>query len=221
MELRIYMADTACLEDETLFYNYFERMPLYRREKVERCRCHLSKIESLGAGAILDAALTEAGIPFSEREILYKGMGKPYLKEHPDVFYNLSHSGSRVMCVLADVPVGCDVEKIRKGNTERIARRFFSEREYQMCKDNPETFTRLWTLKESFIKATGKGLSTPLNSFELMLNDNNACVGVIVDGMPSSQYRLFELDFSDGYKYAVCTDGECKEPSIEWVDLRR
>ena len=38
--------------------------------------------------------------------------GKPCLSAFPEIHFSLSHSDEVVMCVVADRPVGCDVEKI-------------------------------------------------------------------------------------------------------------
>ncbi len=71
------------------------------------------------------------------------------------------------------MPVGVDIEKIRPIDFA-IAERFFTASEYRLLMDTAEQerlqlFYTLWTLKESYIKFVGKGLSIPLDSFAIEL----------------------------------------------------
>jgi len=114
---------------------------------------------------LLQRALNERGI--HDLAFSFGSHGKPYLANHKDIFFNLSHAGERAMCVLSDVEVGCDVEKVRKGKTA-IAERFFHKDELRMLASLPnedekdELFFRFWTLKESLIKASGDGFFLPM-----------------------------------------------------------
>ena len=112
---------------------------------------------------------------------------------------NLSHSGSLALAVFAERPVGCDIQQMRGARLSTAARWFHpSELHYLQAAQTPaETearFYRLWTLKESYAKATGRGLLLPLQSFAVDLSS----------GQPQlCGCRLFELRCPDGY-YAAC-----------------
>ncbi|WP_322923023.1 4'-phosphopantetheinyl transferase family protein [Paenibacillus campi] len=99
--------------------------------------------------------------------------GKPYLSEHTDIHFNLSHAGDWVICADGNVPVGADIERVRPIDFA-IAERFFTASEYKLLmntaeQDRLQLFYTLWTLKESYIKFIGKGLSIPLDSFSIEL----------------------------------------------------
>lgn len=86
--------------------------------------------------------------------------------------FNLSHSGRRIaIAVSSGAVVGIDIEKIRPSpRLVRVAQRFFAAEEAASLaalsqKDRATAFFRLWTLKEAFIKTTGRGLSQRLNRF--------------------------------------------------------
>ena len=90
--------------------------------------------------------------------------GKPYLEDLP-VHFNLSHSGSMVLCGISDSQIGVDIQKKEPGNHERLWKRYFSDKEkelFSLCRsleEQEELFYRLWTHKEAYGKLTGEGLS--------------------------------------------------------------
>jgi len=107
--------------------------------------------------------------------------GKPRLAaEHraAGLHFNLSHSGDVVLVAIArGLVVGIDVERCApRSAVSRIASRFFSADEAAAIFDRPTldpqlAFYRTWTRKEAFIKATGDGLSRPLDSFRVSRAD--------------------------------------------------
>ncbi len=113
---------------------------------------------------------------------------KPYL-DYPktNLTFNLSHTDGLIICaVTKNVDIGADVENVKRDNAILdIADRYFSEEEVSALNTLPKDqqisrFFDYWTLKESFIKAVGLGLSIPLGDFsfdikettEKTVNDN-------------------------------------------------
>lgn len=85
--------------------------------------------------------------------------------------FNLSHSGGLTACAVAlNTDIGSDLEDCRRVVDINIADRFFSkpEADYLGRYSEPEKsllFFEFWTLKESYIKARGMGLSIDLGKF--------------------------------------------------------
>ncbi|MCC8065877.1 MAG: 4'-phosphopantetheinyl transferase superfamily protein [Clostridiales bacterium] len=83
------------------------------------------------------------------------------------------------MAVFAETEIGCDIEYKKRPN-DKLARRFFCPEEYewltrpQSQAEKKDRFYRLWTLKESFLKATGLGLYLPLDSFCFHIEEDQA-----------------------------------------------
>jgi 4'-phosphopantetheinyl transferase len=99
--------------------------------------------------------------------------GRPYIANPAtDLHFNLSHSSEWVVCAVSRIPViGIDIERCNR-NVEvlRLARRFFSPREYRDVlaradEERKHRFFDYWTLKESYIKARGEGISLGLDKF--------------------------------------------------------
>lgn len=205
----IFLHNVAEYRDKTLFDGALNQLPEERKQKVLQCKNQDAKRLSLGAGVLLGKALESKGITEKDLRFAYGEQGKPYLADYPNVHFSLSHSGEMVMCVIADCETGCDIEQIHPRKYDHIAKRFFTKKEYQsvigqtneeMCR---EMFYRYWTLKESFLKTTGKGISLPLDSFEFDLSaaDN---IGFSWPGH-TEKYEFSEIKL-DGYKAAVCCE---------------
>lgn len=197
-------------------------MPAVRQAKIDRLRAPESKRLSLGAGALLLFALRTAGICIPPAALKETPLGKPYLSGHPWIHFNLSHSGSRVLCVLSSHPCGCDVERLGRGSAA-LARRFFTAAEAAALEEAQSAggneafqilFTRIWTRKESFLKASGDGLSRPMNTFSVLA--------------PPPSVRFLEADPEPSYTSCVCLlpppaekgpDDGCIWPLPEWIPV--
>ncbi|NLB56837.1 MAG: 4'-phosphopantetheinyl transferase superfamily protein [Lentisphaerae bacterium] len=95
-----------------------------------------------------------------------------------DLKFNISHTSGLVGCAVASgLDVGLDIECLtRKLNLERLARRFFAEKEFESLLNLPanerrERFFMYWTLKESYMKARGVGMAMKLSKFAFVLKD--------------------------------------------------
>ena len=217
MFLKVYLTDISPLYDDEVFERYYKEALHYRKKKVDGLKLKKPKCQSLGAGVLLKKALEDVGVE-SDFEISNKG--KPELKSNKShVLFNLSHSGDRAMCVISDCPVGCDVETVKEN--KRVADRFFTEAEANLANRSAADFTRIWTLKESFIKTTGEGLGRVLESFSLDFDRDENVKGVIVDGIARKEFSFYELNYEDGYRYAICIKGDTEgvKPEVEWVKL--
>lgn len=96
----------------------------------------------------------------------YNEHGKPYLKEHPDIHFSISHCKEAVGCLIADRPCGLDIERIRTAKAD-LVRHTMSPEETESIFSNPFpdiVFTRLWTQKEAVLKLKGTGLVDDLHA---------------------------------------------------------
>ncbi|TCZ80999.1 4'-phosphopantetheinyl transferase superfamily protein [Paenibacillus albiflavus] len=138
-------------------------------------------------------------------EFKYNSYGKPQLIGHPGFHFNISHSGNWIVCAVDNQPIGIDIEMLQDIDLQ-IADRFFSTQEvidlYQQDRDSRTSyFFDLWTLKESYIKMLGKGLSIPLDSFSIRLLSKEI---VFISHQEREEVFLKKYDFHPEYKLAVC-----------------
>lgn len=187
-----------------------------RQEKIQAIKMPGAKRLSLGAGLLLAHGLKQLGIQEQQAVLEYRKNGKPYLKDYPEIYFNLSHSGTMAMAVLADVEAGCDIEQVGR-NREQVARRFFTPQEQAYLHRAgegeawAEAFCRIWTMKEAFLKVTGEGARIPLTDFSV--HPEADPVTVVWKGQ-KQPFDFCQIPVS-GYQCTLCTarrDGKAVEP---------
>ncbi|MBN1516580.1 4'-phosphopantetheinyl transferase superfamily protein [Candidatus Sumerlaeota bacterium] len=99
--------------------------------------------------------------------------GKPRLagETHDALNFNVSHTdGLALIALCREARVGVDAERLREIEAAKLARRYFAVEERRVIdaaapERRLETFFAVWTLKEALLKATGEGVTRPLNNF--------------------------------------------------------
>lgn len=127
--------------------------------------------------------------------------GKPFLPHAKHVYFNLSHAGGYALIAVSQAgAVGVDIEKINpKTDCLAIAKRFFAQEEYLYIlssESQTDAFFRVWTLKEAFVKAVGRGLAYGMDNFSVVSSEKRLMSQV-------EDYQLQTIDVPHGYVGAV------------------
>ena len=177
-----------------------------RRVRILKYKNEIDKKRSLIAELLIrKAAYEELDIPIEKVKISYNPYGKPFIDNVRYFKFNITHSGNYVAIAVSRYGVGIDIEKIENIDMG-VAKRFFMKSEYQYIKSlSSETekinaFYMLWTLKESYIKAIGKGLKIPLNSFGFNIDKDIHLVGQQI-----KKKYCFSSTKLHGYSFSVCS----------------
>lgn len=133
--------------------------------------------------------------------------GKPFLEDIPNFYFNISHSGEWIICAVDMENMGIDIERMRSIEYKDLAENFFSESEYKFIfsngeKEEQDNFFRVWTLKESYIKACGKGFAIPLKDFSIDINSKYISLEKAADNI---DYYFKEIPIDASYKSSICT----------------
>lgn len=185
---KIYYTDITPLCDSALFAEKLKLVDAARQEKIARFKSEADKRRSLAAGLLLRQALMESGLLLSDGIHPVRPMRTgPYGKYiYDDVLdFNLSHSGDFAAAVVADCPVGIDVEELKGRMCEKdgmehmepIMERSFNEGEISYVKEpaehrqRAERFTCVWTKKEACAKAYGQGLMMDFRTIDTQGRD--------------------------------------------------
>ena len=116
--------------------------------------------------------------------------GKPFLVHNPEVHFNLSHCREAAICIIADHPVGIDIESIREFKPTLVDYTMNEEevfRIYQAERSDIE-FIKLWTQKEAVLKLSGEGISRDMKQ--------------VLHNPPASLTTVVSADFR--YIYSYC-----------------
>lgn len=175
-----------------------------RRVRADRYRRTEDALRCVTADALLRYAVRQT-LGISSRITEYAAGGKPYLREAPQLHYNLSHSGDWVVIAFGETEVGIDVEKITTATEkEAIAQQFFTKEEQQYIFHHPQfashRFFQVWTGKESYLKFLGTGLHRTLDSFSILspavaelLHSRILDGGYYLTVCSTEPYRTFEF----------------------------
>jgi 4'-phosphopantetheinyl transferase len=136
------------------------------------------------------------------------------------VKFNLSHSGGVTACALTlGSDIGLDIENSQRQIDFKIADRFFSTPEANYLNSCPEkekqnVFYNFWTLKESYIKARGKGLSIGLDKFSFKLDKQKIRVHFheSLNDTPA-QWQFFQFSPCESFKAAISIKSPLKTPT--------
>ena len=185
-------------------------LPEERQKKALACRRDSDGARAAGAGWLLQYALAQAGVPKEDQVFTENPWGKPQLTDREDLHFSLSHSGTWAVCAVGASPLGVDVESPRC--TMAVARRCFHPAEVKALEAlEPEAqqaaLSRLWTAKEAYLKALGRGLTLPMRSFAITLTPDTAC-------LDRSPYRLHEYRLGDSF-LCLCTTED--RPEMEQI----
>jgi len=176
----LYIYDEIIELDDNFHERMISLLSEQRREKVQNLRSDKKKNASAVAYLLLRLALKEEYGIDEIVEFDYIDNKKPVLREHPNIHFNLSHSLNTVACAVANTDIGVDVQQIDKIK-DNVAKRVLTEDEFACFQhtDNPdEFFCEIWTIKESFLKLTGKGISDELRELSAdSINDKKIYKG--------------------------------------------
>ncbi len=159
------------------------------------------------------------GVAPAAVEFRYGPHGKPAITGGPGrcaLRFNVSHAdGMALYAVTLGREVGVDLERVRSDvATEEIAERFFSAREAAVLRaldpaSRVQAFFRIWTRKEAYLKATGRGLLSPLRELDVSFlpDEPAALLATPLGPREACRWRLEELFADARYVAAIAVEG--------------
>lgn len=211
---------------------YLRDLSLTERTRAQHLRFdHDRRRFVIGKGLLRNLLGSYMGMEPNEIQFTTGPSGKPEIAErlqskHGPIHFNQSHSGHLGIYVFSkNRKVGVDVEEVRPfADMEQVASLLLSTHEMAVFQSlSPEekqtAFFSAWTHKEAFVKALGKGLTLPLNHFEVSRVHGSLARIVQNHNHPAQPLNWFvkDLPISSQFSAAVCVEGESwKLRCLKW-----
>lgn len=185
-EIHFWVSYPDKIQSKKLLLTYSDLMNNEERKRHARFCFERHRHDYLITRALLRTTLSHYAKTLPEDwEFSRNIYGKPKISSMPEaekLSFSISHTDGMIVCaVTKEKNLGIDVEdSSRAADVIGIAERFFSQQEVQTLSDVPnnekeDIFYDYWTLKESYIKACGMGLSIPLDDFSFKFTSQNKC----------------------------------------------
>jgi len=212
-EVHVWGVEPESITEPGVLGEYHALLNSAERERHQRFHFEKHRHQFLVSHALVRLCLSRyAPIAPQAWRFTVNAHGRPEVQGLSRLYFNLSHTDGMALCAVCIEPeVGVDVEDTqRKGETVEIADRFFAPTEAAALRALPverqrERFFELWTLKESYIKARGLGLSLPLEHFAFELRPGKApriTFDPRLKDEPAS-WQFFQLQLSERHKAAL------------------
>lgn len=202
--------------DVSLYQELLKFVTEDRKTQLHKFVRYEDKIRGLFAELLLRKLLEiNYSLRWSELSFTKNKYGKPSLNEYQNVHFNIAHSGDWVVCGVDNLPLGVDVEYMKTAHPD-IAERFFTKEECEQIfslpeKDQTTQFYRFWTLKESYIKCVGMGLSLPLDSFLFSINKE---ISLSIKGRIVSEYKHHLFYPDQNHIISISSQNKYENPNL-------
>lgn len=167
--LKIFALKHCTKLDSLLFREILSFLDKHEQEKILKFHRWQDAERSLLGNLIIRATICDMfQVKNSDLEVFRNEMGKPYINNMPQVFFNISHSGHWVVGAFDSFPVGVDIEQI-KALDLNMGKSMLAANDYEeMLKieapNQLKYFYKCWTMGESYQKMLGSGVTLPLSS---------------------------------------------------------
>jgi 4'-phosphopantetheinyl transferase len=232
--VKVYYTDLSPLTDPSYLDRCFAILDDQEKQRFELLALENNQKEFLVGHALVRWTLScLTHVPPQDWHYQQGEQGKPEIHAPADykaLKFNLSHTDGMVVCAINwNNRIGIDVENeiSRTGKTAGLAQKFFTQDEVTRLNALPlsarrHRFFQLWTLKESFIKALGAGMSIPLNQFSFHWDERGLIQARFDSALDEelSQWEFHQWQLTDHHIMAVsfeCPGAEEKKIQLQAV----
>ena len=226
-DVHLYYTALDKVRDQALTSQYYRILSRKECETITKIRSAEKRHESLVTKALARFVLSHScRIAPEAVRFCVNPHGKPALLpgvSSVPVRFNLSHCPGLAGCVMTlDADIGLDMEAQNRCVNLDLARRFFSLPEIMQLEKIQDSgarqalFLKLWTLKEAYVKAVGKGLSMGLDKFSFVFDQDRPEIRFVSEKAETTGiWHFFTFTLQDRFTAAAAIrSGRKKRPVI-------
>ncbi|MDU1847407.1 MAG: 4'-phosphopantetheinyl transferase superfamily protein [Niallia nealsonii] len=219
----IYISELPKGSRKILTTHFFSTLPEEYRQKIRSFYKIDDQLRTAIGWKLLNFILINK-FQINEQDIVIKtnSYGKPFLYGNSNIHFNISHSGNKVVCVVDKSPVGVDIEQMTKINIDELLPLLTKQEQkifnnIDSLKKKQSMFYRLWTLKESYLKAKGTGFLESFGPYKIKgsIEDDVVEVEEINTG---DSYYCRNLKINNEYALAYCTKSNKAEYTLVTIE---
>lgn len=157
----------------------------------------------------------------------YNEFGKPFISDDNDgIQFNISHSDDMaVFAFTRSAEIGVDIEKVKViDDMAGVMDLCFTEYEKNWFKtinddSRVETFYKIWTIKEAFIKAIGRGFSFEPVDIELTKETSDQIMirNITPGEFSRKKYQVKTIEILPDFIVSVVYDGKKEIKKYKWI----
>ncbi len=156
-------------------------------------------------------------------QIDHTPLGKPFLRHLFHCHFSLSHCADNAVLVVAEVPVGVDLEALPVQDWKGLAQHILSTDEHDhlhscASEEQAHFLIKYWTAKESIVKACGLGLQLPVQLIEINHDFRQPILPPDVINLIGDEWKIEVSDYGVDRILAVCV--QCP-PSQRYTIISR
>ena len=205
--VELYAAQATKAYEMFYFDKVYPFLNTQRRNRIDSFLHVEDALRSLAGEWLTRLVLSEKlHVNFSEIQIEHDKNRKPFYYPPSGIHFNISHSGDWSVCAVSELPVGIDIEMVQPIDLS-IAKDCFTENEFDRMTGFADKtkqldyFYTIWTIKESYLKATGSGFFKSPDSFGVEIKTNQ----IHLTGNVERGYCFRPYNFEFGYKLCTCS----------------
>ena len=161
------------------------------------------------------------GLPAdADLQLGYNAHGKPYLRNHPEWQFNLSHSKRHIAILCGQTPhsLGIDIESYPRTVRPAVIEASLSAKEYAHYLTAAEPlryWLQVWTLKEALLKAAGVGIQQDLRLLDTGFDGNEQQGNIVLQ----QQAYAYQSLCHEHYQCAIAWQSELALPHVQYRAL--
>lgn len=201
-------------QDHVILSHYLSFLNEVEKLRYDQYLPHAARLFLISRVLTKSVLADKLGISPHEVNIQLQPNGKPFVKGSKAIYFNLSHSADViVLAVTEEGEIGVDVERVNREFEWRRVDSVLAPSEIEWIQENEpidpfsvyQRFFQIWTLKESYIKCTGHGMSSHLKKLNFhVLSEYIRFLDATKDAQKTEQYHFQSYIYDCNFIFSIC-----------------